>query len=90
MPGYGMMKGEGRRKDLMGRVTDEAELPSIAVPEGVELSGDSGTAEVNWRMTGDGRIEITALNGVSLNSEPEEPKETGGMEAGENEEQEMA
>ena len=74
MPGYGKMgmrSGEMpmRKKDVMGKMTSEVELPSIAVPEGVELSGESGTAEINWRMTDDGRIEITALNGVSLGGE---------------------
>lgn len=77
MPGYGKMgMGSGempmRKKDMMGRLTDEIELPSIDVPEGVELSGESGTAEINWRSSGDGRIEITALNGVSLGGEMED------------------
>lgn len=77
MPGYGKMgMGSGempmRKKDVMGKLTDEIELPSIDVPEGVELSGESGTAEINWRMNGDGKIEITALNGVSLGGEVEE------------------
>jgi hypothetical protein len=77
MPGYGKMgMGSGempmRKKDVMGKLTDEIELPSINVPEGVELSGESGTAEINWRMNGDGKIEITALNGVSLGGEIEE------------------
>lgn len=83
MPGYGKMgMGSGempmgggstrRKKDLMGRLTDEIELPSIDVPEGVELSGESGTAEINWRMNDDGKIEITALNGVSLDGESDE------------------
>lgn len=83
MQGYGkvgMGNGEApigkgsmrRKKDMMGRLTDEIELPSIDVPEGVELSGESGTAEINWRSSGDGRIEITALNGVSLGGEMED------------------
>ena len=85
MPGYGKMgMGSGempmRKKDLMGRLTDEIELPSIDVPEGVELSGESGTAEINWRMNGDGKIEITALNGVSLGGEVEEREEENEME----------
>lgn len=86
MPGYGKMgMGSGempmgggsmrRKKDAMGRLTDEIELPSIDVPEGVELSGESGTAEINWRMNEDGKIEITALNGVSLGGEVEEREE---------------
>lgn len=80
MQGYGKMgMGSGetpmgggsmrRKKDVMGRLTDEIELPSIDVPEGVELSGESGTAEINWRMMDGGRIEITAINGVSLGGE---------------------
>lgn len=80
MPGYGKMgMGSGempmRKKDLMGRLTDEIELPSIDVPDGVELSGESGTAEINWRMNEDGKIEITALNGVSLGGEVKEREE---------------
>lgn len=83
MRGYGKMgMGSGempmRKKDVMGKMTSEVELPSIAVPEGVELSGESGTAEINWRMTDGGRIEITALNGVSLGGE----SEGGDMETG--------
>lgn len=85
MRGYGKMgMGSGempmRKKDLMGRLTDEIELPSIDVPEGVELSGESGTAEINWRMNGDGKIEITALNGVSLGGEVAEREEENEME----------
>lgn len=85
MRGYGKMgMGSGempmRKKDLMGRLTDEIELPSIDVPEGVELSGESGTAEINWRMNGDGKIEITALNGVSLGGEVGEREEENEME----------
>lgn len=80
MPGYGKMgMGSGempmRKKDVMGRLTDEIELPSIDVPDGVELSGESGTAEINWRMNEDGKIEITALNGVSLGGEVKEREE---------------
>lgn len=84
MEGYGMMKGGmDRKKDLMGRMTSEVELPSLAVPPGVELSGDSGTAEIDWRMLGDGRIEVTAINGVSLSGESEAEPEEGEMEEGE-------
>lgn len=85
MPGYGNMgNGEapmGRKSDMMGRVTSEMTLPSFEVPAGVELSGDSGTAEIDWRMTGDGRIEITAINGVSLEGERDEEGETEEMES---------
>ena len=70
-----------RKKDVMGKMTSEMELPSIAVPPGVELSGESGTAEIDWRMTGEGRIEITAINGVSLEGEREEGGETEEMES---------
>lgn len=85
MQGYGKMGNSeapmGRKTDMMGRMTSEMELPSFAVPAGVELSGESGTAEVDWRMTGDGRIEITAINGVSLEGEREEEGETEEMES---------
>lgn len=81
MEGYGMMKrGMSRKKDVMGRMTSEVELPSLQVPPGVELSGDSGTAEIDWRMLGDGRIEVTAINGVSLSGESEGENAESSME----------
>lgn len=70
------MRGGMRRKtNAMGRVTDEVYLPSFEAPDGLELSGESGTAEVDWKMTPDGRIEITAINGVSLEGESSNEQE---------------
>ena len=48
-------------------------------PEGLELTGESGRAMVDWRMD-DGKIHITSFDGVSLGGaeveEPEEMEET--------------
>ncbi len=76
MQGYGKMgMGSGempmRKKDVMGKMTSEVELPSFAAPPDAGLDGDSGVAEVSWRSTGDGMVEITAINGVSLSGESE-------------------
>jgi hypothetical protein len=55
-----------RKKDPFGRLMSEQELPRFQPPEDADITGDSGVAEVSWRATGDGSIEITAINGVSL------------------------
>lgn len=56
-------------------------------PEELDLKGDKGTATVQWRRKPDGKVCITAMNGVTLpgdygppSSEDEEPDsdESGG------------
>lgn len=52
-----------------------------------DLKGDSGQAECSWERKPDGRICITAINGVSIGSDtsreekPESPEEDAGETA---------
>lgn len=63
-----------RKKDPFGRMMSEQELPHFMPPEDADINGDFGVAEVSWRATGDGSIEITAINGVSLDGSMEKPE----------------
>lgn len=63
--------GMNRKMDMMGRMTDEVELPKLTPPPDAGIEGESGTAEISWRMGDDGMVEITAINGVSLSGAPE-------------------
>ena len=63
-----------RKKDPFGRLLSEMEPPRLMPPEDAGITGDSGVAEVSWRATGDGSIEITAINGVSLDGSMEKPE----------------
>jgi hypothetical protein len=49
-----------------------------------DLKGDSGQAECTWERKPDGKICITAINGVSIGPEkPEQEKESPEEDAGE-------
>lgn len=56
-------------------VEESAEI-EFTPPADAELKGDKGTASVNWRRKDDGRICITAINGVSLGGSDNESEET--------------
>ncbi len=59
----------GRKKDSMGRVGGEEMLVEFQKPDGMELEGEEGTAMVNWKMTPEGKIRITAMDGVTIGEE---------------------
>lgn len=71
------MADQGRKRDMMGRITDEGPSgPTFTPPSGAKLTGDSGTATISWKRCGNGEVEITAVNGTSIGSASEEsPKE---------------
>jgi len=58
---------DGRPLDGMGRMMDAPKMVMFDPPEGGELKGESGRAMVDWSMM-DGKIHITAFDGVSLGS----------------------
>lgn len=69
------MADEGRKKDMMGRITDEPSSSGgvmFSPPSGAKLNGNSGTATVSWKRSGDGQIQITAINGASIGGDSEE------------------
>lgn len=69
-----------RERSATGAVgAPKAALVEFAPPEGLELDGEKGSAMVNWTMTPEGKIRITAIEGVTLG-------ESGDMEVEETEE----
>jgi hypothetical protein len=50
-------------------------LVEFAPPAGLELEGDKGTAMVNWKMTPEGNLRITAIEGVTMDDGEEEVEE---------------
>ena len=55
-----------KMKDGMGRETGDMEMVEFTPPGGLKLDGESGEAMVNWTMTPEGKLRITAIEGVSL------------------------
>lgn len=68
------------KKDGMGRETGEMEMVEFTPPDDLRLDGESGEAMINWTMTPEGRLRITAIEGVSLGGseieEEDDVKET--------------
>lgn len=68
----GKMKGgmdpyAGRERSATGAIGGpKAALVEFAPPEGLELDGEKGSAMVNWTMTPEGKIRITAIEGVTM------------------------
>lgn len=71
------MDGYGKRKmDGMGRLgAEEKMLVEFPPPAGLELEGDKGTAMVNWKMTPEGNLRITAIEGVTMDDGEEKVEE---------------
>ena len=80
----GMMGGDpyaNRERDAMGAIGGKKALVEFAPPEGLELDGEKGTAMVNWTMTPNGMIRITAIEGVTMDGAGDvEVEEEEGME----------
>ena len=76
------MDGYGKREmDGMGRLgAEEKMLVEFAPPAGLELEGDKGTAMVNWKMTPEGNLRITAIEGVTMDDGEEMVEEVEGEE----------
>jgi hypothetical protein len=55
-------------------------LVEFAPPAGLELEGDKGTAMVNWKMTPEGNLRITAIEGVTMDNGEKEVEEVEGEE----------
>ena len=79
----GMMGGDpyaNRERDAMGAIGGMKPLVEFQPPQGLELDGEKGTAMVNWTMTPEGRIRITAIEGVTLDESDGERKDVEEME----------
>lgn len=80
------MADQGRKRDMMGRITDEGPSgPTFTPPSGAKLSGDSGTATISWKRCGNGEVEITAVNGKSIGGASEENPKEQSVESSEDE-----
>lgn len=66
----------GRPRDASGRIGPKPPFTlEFDMPEGLKLKGDRGTASVQWRMGNNGKVCITAMNGVRIGEGYKEPEE---------------
>lgn len=60
----------------MGRIGPEPDGVEFMPPDGLELRGQEGTAEVKWKRKPNGKICIVSMEGVSLgDGDSEGPQE---------------
>ena len=73
-----------KKMDGMGRETGEMEMVEFTPPSDLKLDGESGEAMINWTMTPEGKLRITAIEGVSLGEYEDDAGEdvTAGMVRG--------
>lgn len=57
----------GRKRNAMGDIGGMEEVVvEFDPPKGLKLEGEEGSAMVNWVMTPEGRVRITAIDGVTI------------------------
>lgn len=59
-----------RPRDASGKIGPKVGVEFMA-PDGLDLKGDKGTSSVRWMRSPNGKICITAMNGVKLGDAPE-------------------